>query len=174
MKAFSILLVTCFTALLFAADKPNAEVLNRWVGGKWVGDGQFLESAYSSAAKVGGVTRCGWSPDRIFVVCDQDVTFAGTPMRDLSIYAFDPKANAFHFYQVTPTGGEPHSGSLEISADGTNWIYLGSGEMSGKKVQFRTTNQFQGKDQVDWWSEVSADDGKTWTKTGSGSESRQK
>lgn len=93
-------------------------------------------------------------------------------MRDLSIYAFDPKANTFHFYQVTPTGEQPHSGSLEISADGTTWIYLGSGEIGAKKVQFRTTNRFHGNDQVEWWSEASADDGKTWTRTGGGTESR--
>ena len=113
-------------------------------------------------------------PDRVFVLCDQDVTFAGSPLRDLSIYAFDPKASAFHFYQVTPTGSEPHTGSLEISVDGSKWTYLGSGELGGKKVQFRTTNQFHGNDQVEWWAEASADEGKNWTKTGAGSEARKR
>jgi len=41
-------------------------------------------------------------------------------------------------------------------------------------VQFRTTNQFHGNDKVEWWSEFSTDDGKTWTKTGEGTETREK
>jgi hypothetical protein len=170
---FAIALAVVFTTCLFAADKPAGDALSRWVGGKWVGDGQFVDSAYSKAAKVGGVTTCAWSPNHVFLVCDQDVTFAGTPMRDLSIYVFDPKANTFHFYQVTPEGAQPHVTSLDISDDATKWIYLGSAEREGKKVLFRTTNQFHGNDQVDWWSEASGDDGKTWTKTASGTESRQ-
>src|SRR5437764_1983246 len=157
-----ILLCVILAPSLFAAEETAGDVLNRWVGGKWVGDGHLVDSAYSKAAKVSGVTTCAWSPNHVFLVCDQDVTFNGAPMRDLSIYVFDPKANAFHFYQVTPEGGQPHATSLQISSDGTKWIYLGSGDMGGgKKVQFRTSNQFHGNDQVDWWSESSGDDGKT-------------
>jgi hypothetical protein len=172
----TLILLFCAVAsfVTFAAEKPDANILDRWVGGKWVGDGQFLDTAYSQAAKVGGVTTCSWSPDHIFVTCDQDVHFGDAPMRDLSIYAFDSKTSQFHFYSVTPAGDRPHTGSLDISADGAHWVYLGSAEISGKTVQFRTTNEFHWNDQVDWWSEASGDDGKTWTRTASGKETRQR
>lgn len=69
-----LLLLSFGSFALFAADaKPGADVLNRWVGGRWVGDGHLLDSDYSKAGKATGVSTCAWSPDRIFVVCDQDV-----------------------------------------------------------------------------------------------------
>ena len=46
--------------------------------------------------------------------------------------------------------------------------------IKGKGVQFRTTNQFHCNDQAEWWSEFSADDGKTWTKAGERIETREK
>ena len=79
--------------LLTASDttKPTADVLGRWVGGKWVGEGKLVDSDYSKAMAVSGVTNCAWSPDHVFVVCDQNNTMDGKATRDLSVYAFDPE-----------------------------------------------------------------------------------
>lgn len=169
-----LLAIVCLGPLCSAGTTSGADALSRWVGGKWVGSGEFVDSDYSKASKVGGVTRCDWSPDHVFVICDQDVDFGGTPMRDLAVYAVDPKTGHFFFYSVTPSGEKPQVGTIEISKDGDRWVYPGSYEKDGKTIQFRTVNQFHGKDQVEWWSESSADGGKTWTKTGSGKETRGK
>jgi hypothetical protein len=147
--------------------------LNRWVGGKWVGSGQFVDSDYSSANKATSVTRCAWSPDHVFVICDQDVVFGGTPMQDLSVYSFASKAGKFYFYGISRGEEKPRSTGLEITQNGDRWTYSNSSEIKGKTVQFRTVNQFHGNDNVEWWSEFSADFGKTWTKTGQGNETRQ-
>lgn len=173
MVEFALLLCCSFN--LFAAEKmsPN-DILGRWVGGKWVSEGQFVDSQYSSANKASAVTQCAWSPDHIFVICDQDIDFGGTPMRDLSIYTFAPKTNKFYFYGVSLGQEKPRSTALDISDDGERWTYSSSNEIKGKTVEFRTTNQFHGNDAVEWWSEFSSDGGKTWTKTGSGKETRQK
>ncbi|HZD33478.1 MAG TPA: hypothetical protein VE779_17670, partial [Candidatus Angelobacter sp.] len=56
---------------LAAADKASAEVLGRWVGGKWPLEGKMLDTDYSKAITVTGVSNCGWSPDHIFMLCDQ-------------------------------------------------------------------------------------------------------
>jgi hypothetical protein len=169
-----LLFVIASSAVLFAADAgPGADVLDRWVGGKWVGSGQFVDSDFSKANKSSATTTCVWSPDHIFVVCDQDINFGGTPMRDLSIYAFASKTNKFYFYGVSLGQEKPRSTSLGISDNGNRWVYSSTDDIKGKSVEFRTVNQFHGKDTVEWRSEFSTDGGKTWTKTGEGKETRQ-
>jgi hypothetical protein len=166
--------ISCSVALLAADTALNADVLNRWVGGKWVGNGQFVDSAYSSANKASAVTTCAWSPDHVFVICDQDINFGGTPMRDLSIYAFAPKTSKFYFYGISLGQEKPRNTGLEITDNGNRWVYSSSDEIKGKTVEFRTINQFQTSDAVQWWTEFSADSGRTWTKTGEGKETRER
>jgi hypothetical protein len=171
--AWLFLVVGCSLSLFAADPMPNVEVLNRWVG-KWVSNGQFVDSDFSSASKVSAVTQCAWSPDHVFVICDQDIDFGGTPMRDLSIYSFAPKTNKFYLYGISLGEEKPRNTSLDITGNGDHWVYLSAQEIKGKNVQFRTTNQFHGNDTVEWWSEFSSDGGKIWTKTGEGKETRQK
>jgi hypothetical protein len=168
------LLIGCSVALSAAQATPGADVLNRWAGGKWVGEGKTVDSDYSKAGKANGVSTCAWSPDHVYVVCDQNIEADDGPLLLLSIYAFDPKTSKYHFYGMDRSGEQPRSGDLEISRNGDYWVYPGSAEIQGKTVQFRTTNEFHGKDAVEWRSEFSTDGGKTWTKTGEGKETRQK
>ena len=170
-----IVLVLVWSLPLMAADTPSgADVLNHWVGGKWVGSGDFVDSTYSKANHSSAVTKCVWSPDHVFVICDQDINFGGTPMRDLSIYTFSSKTNKFYFYGVSLGEEQPRHTALDIADNGDRWTYSSSDDIKGKSVQFRTVNQFHGPDSVEWWTEFSTDGGKTWTKTGGGKESREK
>jgi hypothetical protein len=175
-KSMRPLLIIClFCGTLFAADaKPNAEALGRWVGGKWPLEGKMLDTDYSKAITVTGVSNCGWSPDHVFMICDQSLVVDGKPDRDLSVYVFDPDKGSFHFFGLSPNGDKPRSTDLIISADGTHWEYKSENEIKGKKVQFRTINVFRNPDLVEWWSEYSSDDGQHWTKMGVGSEKREK
>lgn len=168
-----LLIITGLSISLRAAD-PSSDALNRWVGGKWVSGGTFVASAYSQASKATAVTKCMWSPDHIFVVCDQDIVFAGTPMRNLSVYTFAPKTAKFYFYGISLGEEKPHTTTLDIASNGERWVYSSSDEIKGTQVQFRTINQFRGNDAVDWWTEFSTDGGKNWTKTGEGKETREK
>jgi hypothetical protein len=163
------------SAALFAADASSGDsVLNRWVGGKWVSSGQFVDSDFSKANKASAVTKCAWSPDHVFVICDQDIIFGGTPMRELSIYTYAPKTGKYYFYGVSLGEEKPRNTALDISDNGERWMYSSTNDIQGKPVQFRTTNQFHGNDAVEWWSEFSTDGGKSWTKTGEGKETREK
>ena len=101
----------------------------------------FVDTAYSKAGTGGGVSTCAWSPDHIFVVCDQDVKDNGTALRFLSIYSFDPKTSTFHFFGLSPEGDRPRTGDVNITADGTHWEYLTKTTMKEKPVWFRTVNQ---------------------------------
>jgi hypothetical protein len=170
------LTVCLLCALMHAADtaKPTADVLGRWVGGKWTGDGKLVDSDYSKAMAVGGVTNCAWSPDHISVICDQNNTINGKATRDLSVYAFDPETATYQMFGMSPGGGKPRMTELTISSDHSRWEYLNKADISGKQVEFRTVNIFRDSDHVDWWSEYSSDDGAHWVRMGEGKESRQK
>ncbi len=174
MKSALATLIICCALPLFAADKATADVLNRWIGGTWPLEGKMLDTDYSKALTVTGVSNCGWSPDHVFMICDQSLLEDGKPSRELSVYAFDPDNSTFHFYGLSPTGGRPHTSDVVISADGNHWEYQNKAEIKGKKVLFRTINEWRSSDSIEWWSEYSIDDGQHWTKMGGGSEERKK
>jgi hypothetical protein len=174
MKKLVAVLLLCSSLSLGAADKVNATVLNRWVGGKWPLEGKMLDTEFSKALTVTGVSTCGWSPDHVFMICDQSLLEDGKPSRELSVYVFDPDKGTFHFYGLSPEGGRPHISDVVISADGNHWEYQNKAEIKGKTVLFRTINEWRSQDHIEWWSEYSSDEGKTWTKMGGGSEKRQK
>ena len=170
-------IVVCMACCLAAAAenaKPSADVLGRWVGGKWIGDGKMVDSDYSKAIAVAGVTNCAWSPDHIFVICDQNNTIDGKATRDLSVYGFEPEKGTYQLFGMSPGEKQTRMTELTISQDHNRWEYLGKSEISGKDVEFRTVNVFRDNDHVDWWSEYSKDDGAHWVKMGEGKESRQK
>src|SRR5664279_5233088 len=144
MQRFLIALILFTYLPLLAADpKPTADVLNRWVGGTWPLEGKMLDSDYSKAMTVTGVSNCGWSPNHIFMLCDQSILEDGKPSRELSVYVFDPQNATFHFYGLSPSGDRPHTSDLTISVDGTHWEYFNKSEIKGKAVQFRTINEFR-------------------------------
>lgn len=174
MKLLITTLMVCASLAAAADNKPNADVLGRWVGGKWPLEGKMLETDFSKPLAVTGVSNCAWSPDHVFVICDQSLLEDGKPSRALSVYAFDPEKGSFHFYGLSPEGGSPHTSDLSISADGDRWVYSGKSEFKGKTVEFRTINEWHGADSVEWWSEYSSDAGQHWTKMGGGSEKRKK
>lgn len=169
-----VLLLICSLPLMAADNPAGADVLNHWVGGKWIGTGDFVDSAYSKANHSTATTKCAWSPDHVFVICDQDINFGGIPMRDLSIYAFSSKTNKFYFYGVSLGEEQPRHTALDVTDNGLRWTYSSTNDIKGTPVQFRTVNQFHGPDAVEWWTEFSSDGGKTWTKTGGGKETREK
>ena len=51
MKRVLPVLVLFSSLPLFAADKANADALNRWVGGKWPLEGKMLDTDYSKAVR---------------------------------------------------------------------------------------------------------------------------
>lgn len=162
--------------VLYGADnaKPGVDALGRWVGGKWPGEGKMLDTDYSKAATVSFVSNCAWSPEHVFVICDQTITANGKPDRALSIYGFDPEKSAYHMFGMSPAGERPRVTELVISPDQSRWEYLGKTEISGKPVEFRTVNIFRDNDHVEWWSEYSTDQGQHWIRMGGGKESRQR
>lgn len=164
MKILAHVSLLLCSLTLFAGDKPDAAILDRWVGGRWV----------IKDAKVAAVSNCAWSPDHVFVVCDQEVNADGKHTRYLSVYGFDPATSKYFFHGISLGDEKPHSTALEISADGNHWVYSATEDASKDATQYRTINQFHGPDLVEWQTESSNDGGKTWTKTAGGKEIRER
>ena len=80
----------------------GADALNRWVGGKWVGSGQFVDTAYSKAIQPAPQPNALVS-DHVFVVLlTRTLSLAASPCAHLfPIYTFSPKTSRYYFYGIS-------------------------------------------------------------------------
>ena len=172
MKATSAITFLLCAMCLAATDKPKSDVLGIWVGGSWPLEGKMLDTEHSKAATLTGSSSCAWSPEHVFVVCDEIVYVNGNPERNLGVYSFDKANDIYHYVELTPQGTRPIVNDLVISDDGKRWEYRGTS--SAKGVRYRTVNLHQDADHIEWWSEYSTDEGQHWTRMGGGTETRKK
>ena len=142
--------------------KPTADVLGRWVGGKWVGEGKLVDSDYSKAMAV------GWG-DQLRVVSrphlrglrpEQYGRWKGDT-RPFRLLLLDPEKAASSNVRDHAGWRKAAGTELTISADHNRWEYLGDAEIAGIPVQFRTVNVFRDNDHVGWQAEYSAQQGVT-------------
>src|SRR5450631_2951026 len=134
MKPLLLALISCYSLSMLAADpKPTAGVLNRWVGGTWPLEGKMLDSDYSKAMTVTGVSNCAWSPDRVFVVCDQSIVADGAHWEYLSNTEVKGKAVQFRTINEFRTADHIDWWSEYSTDGGAHWVKMGGG--SEKRVQ---------------------------------------
>ncbi len=141
---------------------------------------------YEGAWQVTQTTPADKKPDRLVNDCAQigryfacQQTVNGTPG---ALVVFIPDAmqshmqghgamlGRYHTQDVLPDGaahGPP--GTLTIAGD--HWTYLGQPDAKG--VRYRTINIFSGRDRIHFESARSTD-GKTWTVTMAGDETRER
>lgn len=133
-------------------DDP-AKKLGAFVG-KWE-----TEGAFTSGQKTSTSLECRWSPQGVYLVCDQLVRMAGEH-RQFTVYSYDSKTGNYAYTTLTDPGAKPSSGGITIK--GNLWTYESSFEAGGKTTMIRTTNEF-----VDPKTEIfkvasSDDGGATW------------
>lgn len=131
---------------------------------------------YEGAWQVAQTTPAGRKPDRLvndcarigrYFACQQTVN--GKPGA-LVVIIPDTVPDHYHTQIVLPDGAASGpSGMLTIT--GNRWIYLG--QPGAKGVRYRTINVFSGHDHIHFESARSTD-GKTWTVTMAGDETRQR
>lgn len=80
----------------------------------------MLDTDYSAASTVAGVSTCAWSPDHVFMLCDQALMVDSKPERDLSVFVYDSANASFQFLPVSKRRAAIHDGPV-ISADGNHW-----------------------------------------------------
>jgi len=168
-----LLVCVVFTAAMAASDNPGAEVLGRWVGGNWPLQGRTLDTEFGKAATLKGLSTCNWSPEHVFVICDEVVYVNNNPERNLGVYSFDPKSGKYRYVELTPQGAQPEVSELIITENGSRWEYRGEQEIKGKKIIFHTINVYRDVDHIDWWNEYSTDGGQHWARSAEGTEIRK-
>ena len=131
---------------------------------------------YEGAWQVTQTTPAGRKPDRLvndcarigrYFACQQTVN--GKPGA-LVVFIPDTVPGHYHTQIVLPDGAAlGPAGTLTIIGD--HWTYLG--EPDAKGVRYRTINVFSGRDRIHFESARSTD-GKTWTVTMAGGETRER
>ncbi len=102
-----------------------------------------------------------------FYTCEQIVN--GSPAA-LVIFVVAKEPGKFDVDNVLPNGHALSNTDLFVKGD--HWTYLTHASAPGQP-QYRTENVFHGADSIHFEQFQSTDDGKTWTKTNEGEETRQ-
>jgi hypothetical protein len=150
-----------------AQSELGAAALGRFVG-TWDGTGTFLDGPYSKAGSADAKTTCAWSNDRLFMICQQSVVMQGKPSSDVAVYAYDPGAKRYHFYNI----GLTNANATKLSIEGNTVTYADSFQDGGKTIATRTLNVWRDPQHYQWRSEYSTDGGATWKLMGSGNATR--
>src|SRR5215475_5389755 len=155
-KSLQFLLVFLISCSWVAAqpDDPTKK-LGAFVG-KWKTEGAFA----GSDNKVSSSLECRWSPQGVFLICDQSVSMAGSIHHQLTAYSYNSKDGNYSYTTVADPGAKPTSGTVEIK--GNLWTYTASFENNGKTTQIRITNEFTDPATEVFKVESSTDGGATW------------
>jgi len=146
--------VSAIGAKAFQSDDP-AKKLVAFVG-KWETEGTF-----TTGQKASTTLECRWSPQGVYLVCDQLVRMAGEH-RQFTVYSYDSKTGTYSYTTLADPGAKPTTGTVTIK--GNLWTYESSFEANGKTTMIRTTNEFtDAKTEV--FKMMTSDDGGAHWKT---------
>ena len=164
---------TKLTILLAMCTSPiyaDVNALGAFLG-MWEGKGTSKDSAYSKAGPNSAQTNCNWSPNHGFLVCDQIVHLPdGVTQNDLSIYTYNETDHSYAFYGLSKNNSRVRTPKLTIEEK--RWTYSGEFEDHGKKIRFRTINDFTSPTTVTYRAEYS-EDGTHWTLMSEGTNTRR-
>lgn len=156
MISACLILASVAMGLAKAEDDP-VQKLGAFLG-KWQTDGTF-----ANGVKVHSELECRWSPQRRYLVCEQQVSMGNNVTDQLTVYGYDPKSGKYTYSSFQGNGAAPSSGVLEIK--GNVWVYNSSFENNGKRTDILTTNEFTDPKTEQFKVALSEDGGVTW-KTG--------
>jgi hypothetical protein len=125
--------------------------------GKWQTEGIF-----DNGTKAKSELECRWSPEKRYMICEQDVSFSSGHTHQLTIYGYDEKAGKHTFVTLLDNMAKPAGGFVEIK--GNMWAYDLSLD-DPKGTQVRTTNEFTNPKTELFKTYVSNDHGATWNLT---------
>jgi len=133
-----------FTAVLLAALFINANAVQAGDDptkklGAFVGQWQ-TEGTLMCSMRVTSSLECRWSPQALFLICEQLIKMGTGEHRQLTVYSYNAKEGTYAYTTLSDPGAKPTTGTVEIK--GNVWTYAASVEAHGKTTQVRTTNEF--------------------------------
>jgi hypothetical protein len=154
LALYLLTIVSCGSLTVAQAEDPVKKL------GAFLGTWQTAGTFTGSDNKISSTLECRWSPQGIFLVCDQLVNLPGGDHHQFTAYSYNSKDNSYSYVTIPDPGGKPNSGKIEIK--GNLWTYSSGFENNGKTVQIRTTNEFTDPRTEVFKTESSDDDGVTW------------
>ena len=160
-----VLTVTFIGVTVFAADlpSPSSEVQKLEVSaGRWVYHGATLNTPFAKAGKWTWNEDCGWSANRIFMVCSFSNVWFGKAIESLVVDTYNERDKSFWHYELFnggDSGAKPFISKMTINGN-TRIEYAESVER-GKKTRTRITYVFDSPTHVRVKIEVSRD-GASW------------
>jgi hypothetical protein len=149
-----VLILLCGAAVAQKSAADPTKKLGAFLG-TW-----HTEGVMGSGGKITSTLDCRWSPQGNFLVCEQDVKLPTDEHHQLSVYSYSTADKVFFCTTFADPGHGPNSTRLEI--DGNKWTYTGGFEVGGKRVLYRTTNEFSPKGTYTFKAEQSNDNGAHW------------
>ncbi|MBV8244596.1 MAG: DUF1579 family protein [Candidatus Eremiobacteraeota bacterium] len=134
--------------------------------GTWQSSATIVDTTFSKAGEADGTTACDWSGDRLFMICQQNINYKGTPVHDVTIFTYNPETKAYRFYSVAPN----RVTDADILVDRNSVTFPSTfKDDNGKTVTMRTVNTWTDSDHYAFRTEYSLDGGAHWTVMLSGS-----
>lgn len=155
----------------FAADtplSPQLQPLNIGVGA-WTYHGKDLQTANSKAGDWTWDEKCGWSANRIYLVCSFAMNWPEGPDHSVSISTYNQTDKSYWHYEVLDDykGNKPVISRMTVS--GNTWIDTTENVAAGGKntPHFRVVYQYTSPTRVEVRFQTSSN-GMQWTTIGQG------
>ena len=158
-KFIVTLLCAALMSVTVAAQKTAVDAPVEKLGaflGKW-----HTEGTFSNGGKVSSELECRWSPQRGYLICEQQVTMAANVTRQLTVYNYNASNTEYGYASFQGDSLSPSVGVIQIN--GNEWLYSSTVENNGnKKTLVRTTNEFTDPKTEVFKVILSDDGGVTW------------
>jgi hypothetical protein len=137
--------------------------------GRWHSEDESFDTKFSKASKetVEITNTCSASGE--FYVCHQQVSKPSGPGSATVIFLWNVKERLFDTYVIDSGGGDAYHGHLTVH--GSDYTWAAAKPDPSRPNQWRTLNTFSGPDHIVYQVQFSSD-GKRWTTTRQGNESR--
>ena len=126
-----------FAVLAGSSENTKTDLLGAYLG-HWESAGKFAATKYSKPHTVNSSLDCNWSPQGVYLVCEQLIHDDDGQHTQLTIYAPNAEDGNFTFYTFNKPGQKPYIGSLKI--EGSVWTYGPTPDVAETYPLFRTTN----------------------------------
>jgi len=166
----------CLAPLLARESVPQSselQALEKGVG-RWRYQGENLQTAYTKAGKWTWDVDCGWSANRIYLVCSFAMDWPEGPDHSLSVSTYNKVDKSYWHYEIIDDykGNKPVVSRMTIAGDTWTDESENVDANSATAAHYRVTYRYVSSTEVQVSFEASAD-AVHWTRLGRGAGIKQ-